>query len=353
MASTPDFDRVVAAQRRPGRESNDGSLDLKELVRLGTLAASSHNTQPWQFQLQERSITILPDFSRRCPVVDPDDSHLFKSLGCAAENIVHAAAAQGHAADVRFDTGAQVLQIHFEPSKTMRSGPLFHAITSRQCTKQPYDGQNLPRQAIAALEAAGRGEGVRPLFLESAPVRDAIIDYVRSGDLIQLSDPGFRRELISWLRFNDVAAIRAGDGLSSKASDQPALPDWLAKPMIRFVLRGPAQAKTDETNIRSSPLISVFVAEQDTPAAWVEAGRAYERFALQATALGIRTAFINQPIEVPQLRPRLNDLLGLRDETALLMIRAGYGPEAPFSLRRPVADVIMMNQPQGRDAREH
>jgi len=78
MASTPDFAGIVAAQRRPGRESNDGTLDLKELVRLGTLAASSHNTQPWQFQLQERSITILPDFSRRCPVVDPDDSRIVR-----------------------------------------------------------------------------------------------------------------------------------------------------------------------------------------------------------------------------------------------------------------------------------
>jgi hypothetical protein len=57
MASTPEFAGIVAAQRRPGRESNDGTLDLKELVRLGTLAASSQNTQPWQFQLQERSKT--------------------------------------------------------------------------------------------------------------------------------------------------------------------------------------------------------------------------------------------------------------------------------------------------------
>jgi hypothetical protein len=27
---------------------------------------------------------ILPDLSRRCPAVDPDDHHLFVSLGCAA-----------------------------------------------------------------------------------------------------------------------------------------------------------------------------------------------------------------------------------------------------------------------------
>jgi hypothetical protein len=42
--------------------------------------------------LDKQSIVILPDLSRRCLVVDPDDHHLYVSLGCAAENILQAAA---------------------------------------------------------------------------------------------------------------------------------------------------------------------------------------------------------------------------------------------------------------------
>lgn len=60
-----------------------------------TLAASSHNTQPWKFAVEPGRIVILPDLSRRCPAVDPDDHHLFASLGCAAENLVLAAQAVG------------------------------------------------------------------------------------------------------------------------------------------------------------------------------------------------------------------------------------------------------------------
>lgn len=66
-----------------------------ELVRYATLAPSSHNTQCWKFRLDDGAITILPDVARRCPAVDPDDHHLFVSLGCAAENLVVAAAALG------------------------------------------------------------------------------------------------------------------------------------------------------------------------------------------------------------------------------------------------------------------
>jgi hypothetical protein len=67
----------------------------RKLVRFATLAAKSHNTQPWKFTISDRHVTIAPDLSRRCPAVDPDDHHVFASLGCAAENLVRAAAAMG------------------------------------------------------------------------------------------------------------------------------------------------------------------------------------------------------------------------------------------------------------------
>ena len=69
---------------------------MKELVRYASLAPSSHNTQCWKFRIGERTVSILPDFARRCPAVDPDDHHLFVSLGCAAENLNQAALAKGY-----------------------------------------------------------------------------------------------------------------------------------------------------------------------------------------------------------------------------------------------------------------
>jgi hypothetical protein len=69
----------------------DGIGIRRELVRLAVMAASSHNTQLWKFALTDRSLAVLPDWTRRTPVVDPDDHHLFVSLECATENIVHGA----------------------------------------------------------------------------------------------------------------------------------------------------------------------------------------------------------------------------------------------------------------------
>jgi len=341
MASSRDYDRAANEHRRPGKEGAEGALDTRELVRLATLAASSHNTQPWKFRMREHSVTVLPDFARRCPVVDPDDSHLFKSLGCAAENVVHAAAAQGHAAEVSFDPAEDEVVARFERSASAHASDLFRAIPRRQCTKTVYDGSLLASEQLKLLEQAGQGAGVRTIILTARPQLDSVTEYVTRGNEAQLTDPAFRKELVSWIRFNPGKALRTGDGLSGRTGGQPPLPTWLAKLVIGLVLTPKAQADADAKYIRSSAAIAVFVAARDDKATWVEVGRAYERFALQAAALDIRSAFVNQPIEVRPLRTQFESWLDLGGEHALLIVRIGRAPLAPFSLRRPLEEVMI------------
>jgi hypothetical protein len=67
------------------RETLSITPQIPQFIRYATLAASGHNTLPWRFRISEKPIEVLPDFSRRTPIVDPGDHHLFVSLGCAAE----------------------------------------------------------------------------------------------------------------------------------------------------------------------------------------------------------------------------------------------------------------------------
>jgi hypothetical protein len=93
-------------------------------------------------------------------------------------------------------------------------------------------------------------------------------------------------------------------------------------------------------HIRSSAGIAIFISEANDKAHWVEVGRCYERFALQSAALGIRNAFLNQPVEVASVRPQFATALGLGNHRPDLVVRFGRGPEMPRSLRRPVQAVI-------------
>lgn len=342
MSSAQEYDRVASEIRRPGAVWTNGILDIRELIRYATLAASSHNTQPWKFHIRKNSITILPDFKRTCPVVDPDNSHLFKSLGCAAENLVHAAGAQGFSADVRLAPDSDGIVIVLNRGTSARATDLFRAITRRQCVRTPYDGTPLEVREFELLEKAGQGDIVRTIMLSSKAQKDSVIDYVTRGNIAQLTDQVFLDELVSWIRFNPREALDTRDGLAGRANGQPPLPTWLAKSIIGWVLNPRRQADTDARNIRSSSGVAIFVSSCNDKTAWVEAGRVYQRFALQATVLDIRTAFINQPIEVRSLRPQFESWLNLKTEHTLLIVRYGHGPTVPFSLRRPIDDVMIM-----------
>jgi hypothetical protein len=60
--------------------------------------------------------------------------------------------------------------------------------------------------------------------------------------------------------------------------------------LIGFLPQKPKNEKYTK-HMRSSAGIAIFVADTNSKSGWVGAGRAYQRFALQAAALGIRTAF--------------------------------------------------------------
>jgi hypothetical protein len=326
------FDRVEVTPQRALK---------RELVRYATLAPSSHNTQCWHFRLEKNRILILPDLSRRCPIVDPDEHHLFVSLGCAAENLLIAGLAHGMRGTVSIDLAAgAAVQIDFESAKAVVS-PSFDAIPKRQCTRGAYDGQPLEPTELRQLEWAASGLGVQVLFLTAHIDVERVLDYVVEGNSAQLNDPAFVKELLQWIRFSDDEAVEKRDGLFSRASGSPSVPRWLATPLFKFLLAPRSDNEKYTRFIRSSAGIAVFVADVSDKAHWVETGRCYERFVLAATALGVRTAMLNQPVEVASLRPQFATAIGIGTRRPDLVVRFGHGPEMPRSLRRPVDAVIV------------
>ncbi|MBX9778030.1 MAG: Tat pathway signal protein [Xanthobacteraceae bacterium] len=318
----------------------DPSGGTPEIVRAGTLAANSHNTQPWRFIVSDKQIVIGPDFSRRCPAVDPDDHHLFASLGCAVENMVQAAAALGFDAEARVDvTNPDRVGIALDRRPPARN-ELTDAITQRQCTRDAFDGRALSAEHLSALGKAGTADGVECLLVTERPRMDAMLDYVNQGNTIQMRDEAFMRELIHWIRFNDAMAIKHLDGLAARSSGNPSLPAWLARRLLPFVMTESGENDKYAKHVRSSAGIAVFSTRQNDKLGWIAAGRAYQRFALRATALGIRQAFLNQPAEVASLRPQIAAYLGIADRRPDLIVRFGRGPMLPPSLRRPIEAVI-------------
>ncbi|WP_257164598.1 Acg family FMN-binding oxidoreductase [Bradyrhizobium sp. SRS-191] len=313
------------------------SGEIADVIRYATLAASGHNTQPWRFAVAADAITIAPDLSRRTAVVDPDDHHLYVSLGCAAANLAIAAAASGRPGEVIID--GPLVRYNFTSGRRDDVDPLLAAIVRRQSTRADYDGREVPPRDLSSLQVASAVAGVDVAIITAPTEIAAIRDLVIAGNGAQMRDAAFMRELKDWIRFNPRSAMASGDGLFAGASGNPSLPTTLGS--LAFDLLFDAAAENDKyaRQIASSSGLAVFAAEQADPAHWIRVGQACQRFALEATRLGLKLAFINQPVEVAALRPELARLIGTTRRPDLVL-RFGFGPSLPFSPRRPVDAVL-------------
>jgi nitroreductase len=289
---------------------SDRAAILRELVRLATLAPGGHNTQPWKFRLQSDAIEIHRDTSRRTPEVDPDDHHLRVSLGCATENLPQAGMSFGLRGGPTVTGDGVVVRLSAQP---VQRTALFDAIPRRQSTRADYDGRPLRSDEMRQLESAGADPEVRLTLLTSGK---------------------------EWIRFSKDEAVEKADGLFAGSSGATTAPRWLGSPMFSLFLEPKTENDKYARQLRSSAGVAVFAAGQANPEGWVAAGRACERFLLQAAALNVRTAFVNQPVEVIALRPQFASALGPGDRRPDLVVRFGHGPLLPPSLRRPVEEVL-------------
>jgi nitroreductase len=307
----------------------------RSLIARAVRAPSSHNTQPWFFRIADRTLELYADRTRALPVNDPEDRELTISCGCALANLRIAAAGEGLAAQV------ELLPEREDPDLLARiafSGPrdglgeeagLAAAIDRRHTFRRPFAAREVPVPLRGQLIAAADHEGAQLHPLLTDEERQGAISLVAEGDAAQWDDPSWRRELAAWMH-----PRRDGDGLSVPGLALPA-----ARLAVRKLDMGDWVAGRDRGLAEAAPLLAVLTTEGDQTRDWLQAGQALQRLLLVACAAGLQATYLNQPVEVSPLRPRLQALAGAGIPQILLGL--GYpDEEIPPSPRRPIESVI-------------
>jgi nitroreductase len=316
-----------------------------ELVHVATMAPSGHNTQPWRFAIQGNVISLYPDLSRHLPAADPDDHELYISLGCALENLILAARARGLHPEVRIfePATADAITVALFPGeeKDPAAVKLAAAIFERHSARLPFDDTPIPPDVRATLFEASHETGVRGLlFTEKARI-EKLIEFTRRACAIQVAEPAFRDELLSWVRFTRREVAQQQDGLTYAAMGLPRMPRWLGSAILRRAVNPKRTASSAESLMRHSAAVMLFLAQRHDREHWVRLGMAFERVALTATANGLKHSHLNMACEVPRIRAEMAQWLECGEETPLLLIRLGYGSAPPHSPRRPLKEVLM------------
>jgi len=315
---------------------------LRFLVRYAVLAPSGHNTQPWLFRIRKRALDLIADRTRALPVVDPEDRELTISCGAALEHLAIAARYFGRELTIEFPESERDLLAHVsfgaEVTPDEADAAMFHAIPRRRTIRAKYEDRALPDAVCTACRALAEQAGVELTLVTDRRHRQEIAGLVAEGNRIQFSDPRFRRELAAWVHSRRAASR---DGMSGEGFGMPDLLSPVGALVIRTFDMGSGVAAADREKILTgSPVLAVFGTQYDRPMNWIATGRALSRVSLTLAASGASTAYLNQPVEVEQLRPRLRHVISSTCIPQLLM-RFGYGPEVRPSVRRPVESVLV------------
>jgi len=320
----------------PKNTMNPSVPQLQALVQAATLAPSSHNTQPWLFRLEGTVIELLADRTRALPVNDPDDRELTISCGCALFNLRVAAAAAGLQAQVApwpGETDADLLaRVHLSPSGAQQAdAALQAAMSERRTYRERFAATAVDPTALRSLADAVHGEAATLAVLDTAEQRLGAAALAAEGDAVQWANPSWRRELAAWMH-----PRRRGDGLTL-----PALAIPVAQMVVRTFDMGHGVAAKDHQLADESPVLAVLSTEGDSPCDWLAAGQALQRLLLLGVQLGLQASYLNQPVQVAALRPKLQQLTG-RPGYAQLLLRIGTPTQLkPATPRRPLADVLV------------
>ena len=316
---------------------------LRFLLGYAILAPSKHNTQPWRFRIDGDAVDLFADRSRALPVVDPDGRGLVMSCGAALGHLRVAVRYVGYEGIVeRFPNANDPdllarLRLGRGHDPTADDDRLFDAIPRRRSNRHAFDDRPVPTELLDALCALAQREGVTLQVVTSNEGRDDLADLVAEADHRQSADPRFRNELAAWVHPNHAAAR---DGMRGYGFGIGDLMSHAGPFVIRTFDIGTISAPTGRFLAAGSPALLVLSTLTDTASDWLATGEALSQVLLCARAAGLSSSFLNQPVDVPDMRPRVRDVAG-GPAFPQLLVRLGYGPEVKPEPRRPLNEVLI------------
>lgn len=314
---------------------------IRFLLRWAVLAPSRHNAQPWIFEIEGDEARLYADLSRALPASDPDGRQLIMSCGAALANVRVAAAHFGHGITselvpgVRRDGLLARIRLEDRCASTPETEEMFQAIPRRRTNRLPLDGREPPEGLVTSLLKEARREGVwlRPIEQRE---RTPVAELVAEGDRIQLASSRFRGELAHWVRPNHTPRRDGMPGYALGMSDAASV---LHPLLVRLGGSAREQAERDRRRAITCKALLLLSTPRDGSAEWLAAGEALQRVLLRAASRGLFASYFTQPIELPDLRLRLREVL-VDPGAPQILIRLGYGLEVRAVPRRPVGEVL-------------
>ncbi len=328
---------------------------LLHLVKWAVLAPSSHNAQPWRFELSltnDLAIDILPVENEILPISDSSARQTYISIGCAIRNIIVAAKYYGFGLTIsagpsrgRYAARVKLFQ-DIQTFSARADSALMDAMIDRRMNRGKFIAE---REVSASIIEAMRGPIDRDEkklltldFISDALTKSAIAEIQYLADRFVVANNSFRKELANYILPNDSKEYRGMPGSTFGLSDEMTLrlcaELWKDGSFDPNLAVGFAAAGRD--GIKSAPLIGVISCPSDDYISWINAGGLLQWIALIAEKYGLGLSVHAAMVEVELFNKLLKLRLG-RSERPTVIFRLGYPIEnRPHSPRVPAELVV-------------
>jgi hypothetical protein len=310
---------------------------VRTVLTLASRAPSVHNTQPWRWRVDEASVHLYSDESRQLLNTDPDGRDMILSCGAALHHCVVAFAAVGWRSKVtRLPNPADpnhlaAVQLSPHPADSVDIA-LAAAIPRRRTDRRHYSSWPVPVADIALMAGRAARNGVTLCQAEDIDKLHQIVTQSVADHM----NRDYMAELTAWSgRYASVAGVPARNTpVSDPESKIPGR--YFAGPSLQMT---PGSSAAEDNAV-----VLALATRGDDRLAQLRAGEATSVVLLTATAMGLASCPVTEPLETPETREEVRaDIFGGSDYPQMLL-RVGWAPinadPLPATPRRELSEFV-------------
>ena len=311
---------------------------VRSALLLATRAPSVHNSQPWSWRVGEHSLHLYSEPDLHLRHTDPDARDQLISCGAALNHCVVALAALGWQSKIhRLPNSNEprhlaAIELHRYPAGIVDI-TLAAAIPRRRTDRRHYSWWAVSQGDLALMSARAARAGVTVRRVGNVERLKALVSHaaMRHG-----TDYDYMAELATWSgRYGATA------GVPARSAPEPEL----AAAIPGRAFAGAMLAQTPDVDPTDDNAVAIALGTAaDDDVSRLRAGEATSLVLLTATALGLASCPITEPLEIPETRADVRAEVFGADEYPQMLLRIGWAPinadPLPSTPRRALSEVV-------------
>ncbi|MEK7612098.1 MAG: hypothetical protein AAB407_02030 [Patescibacteria group bacterium] len=318
---------------------------IKFLLRYAVFAPSTHNSQPWLFEIRGNSCKIYNDPNIQLKEADPINRDLYISFGCLIENLIITAKYFGVLLEIKYSNEKTqedlIAEIFFQNLNTVQVTnidpslePLLIAITKRVNARGIFEPTLISEEIKNKISSLSDFSNIAIHLVQNKEQIQHIAELTAEGLKQAYANPSFRKEMSEWMH-NSLSKKRRG--IPGYSLRMPTIISFFFPAFIRRFNLSKKVAQLNIKSIGSAPIIAVITSNQNSKQAWLDIGRLFERITLNLNILGIKTSIFVASIEMG-FGEQIKEIIGSNNNPQFLFCIGYMNYEQKPNLRMSVEE---------------